>query len=362
MRITLHDIIHASAGPTRPHQRPAITDEVRAPWVKAMHGQLQRVGRDGGAFAVDFDVDVGLMRLRASRHGSALAAVWSVGGGDGDERVVAASVLLAGGAGGDGQRDADAAVAALTDRVPPFGDAVNAGALAQPRPCLATLYLDGRWYENARVELAATALALASMCGPEGRMSVRDAGAPRPAGADTLPATPFSVLRPDGLKFNFTRERLELVMHMVTKKGSAAIDRLAGPHFRVYPPREFIDRPGALRGRNIFDRLGDTSWCVRWYDGRLDSLSFGEFLGFVDQVAEVERAFREASGAERADSTAPQNSSVWGGTTPRPPGQRRPVRVGRKLDARRLVDDAHIRRLFAAVTLEPAPLATSPAT
>jgi hypothetical protein len=350
MRITLHDSIHPSAGHAHPESRPSIGDAARAPWVRAMHQRLERVPRDAGAFAADLDVDVGTLRMRVRRHGTALAAVFGAGG---DAPVVAASLLLAGAAAADD----DAAVRSLRGRTPPlpFSGADYAALLAQPRPCLGTLYLDARWYDNARVELAATALALASLHGPDGRLTVGDAPVAPPAPA----RPPVAANGHNGLKFNFTRERLQRVMGMVTKKGNAAVDRMAGVHFRVYPPREFLERPGVLRGRDVFDKLAGTVWCVRWYDGQCDRLDFGDLLGFVDQVVEVGRAFQDLSGdavpAGRA-APAPENESVWGTRPPRPPAERQPLRVRRTLNARDLVEDANIRRLLAAVTLEPAPL------
>jgi hypothetical protein len=309
-----------------------------------MHARMAEVPRDGGTFAADLDVDVGTLRVRAARHGDDLTAVWSVGG---DERVVAASVLLAG--------NGSDALQQLRRRVPslPFVETAYVALASQPRPCLGTLYTDARWYDNARVELAATALALAALYGPEGRLSVGGEAQPAP------PARPVDGPwreAPGALKFNFTRERLQRVMAMVSKKGGAAIERMPGAHFHVYPPTGFLARPGVLRGRNVFEKLADTEWTVRWYDGRVDRLSFGELLGFIDQVLEVEKAYRQAVGADGAVAPGPVNSSVWGVQPPGAPHERQPLKVSRTLDARALVEDLTVRRLFAAIALEPAPL------
>jgi hypothetical protein len=349
VRVTLHDNVHASAGEPHPDLRPPLTDAVRAPWVRAMHGRLREVAPDGGTFAADLDADVGTLRLRATRHGDDLTAIWSVGA---DERVVAASVLLAGPGG--------AALQHLRRCVPPlpFTAPDYAALESQPRPCLGTLYTDARWYDNARVELAATALALAALYGPEGRLTVGGEPAANPA-----PPARAAAAGPEArgaLKFNFTRERLQHVMSMVAKKGGAAIERMPGSHFHAYPPPEFLSRPGVLRGRDVFDKLAESDWWVRWYDGRFDRLSFGEFLGFVDQVLEVENAYRQAAGVTVEGAPSPVNSSVWGAHPPAAPHERQPLKVSRTLDARRLVEDANVRRLFAAVTLEPASLPPPP--
>jgi hypothetical protein len=70
----------------------------------------------------------------------------------------------------------------------------------------------------------------------------------------------------------------------------------------------------------------------------------------------VEQAYRQATGTAGAPDPAPVNASVWGTEPPKAPHERRPLKVDRMLDARTLVEDATIRRLFAAVMLEPAPL------
>ena len=354
MRITLHDNIHSSAGSAHPALRPSLGNAARAPWARAMHQFLERLPREGGTFVADADADVATIRVRAGRHGDAVWAVWSVAPAD---EVVAASVLLRGAA----PPDDDAAIQSMRDAAPalPFGPADFSALAAEPRPCLGTMYLDARWYDNARVELAATALALAAIHGPDGRLSVEGEPTPPPAATPRAVeprAGPWSEKRQDGLKFNFTRERLQRVMGMVAKKGSAAIGALPGVHFRVYPPREFLDRPGVLRGRDIFDKLSGTDWWIRWYDDRYDRLVFGDLLGFIDQVAESERAFARSVGREIPASSPAQNSAVWGGTETNRTVERQPVRVNQTLDARRLVRDENVRRLFDLLVLEPAPL------
>src|SRR5207237_10278926 len=88
-------------------------------------------------------------------------------------RVVAVSVLLAG---DDGADDA-AALAALCGGLPRshFAESDRARLAAEPRPCLGTVYLDAAWFDNGRVELAATALALAALVGAEGRLPAENA-------------------------------------------------------------------------------------------------------------------------------------------------------------------------------------------
>jgi hypothetical protein len=328
---------------------------------------------DDAAFAADFTSAGVKLRLRGRRHRSALSAVWSVGP---DERVVAASVLLAGSA----LADDAAAVVAVRDGLPrlPFEAADFDQLAAEPRPCLATLYVDARWYDNSRVELAATALALASVHGPERRLEVRD-DAPRdnadPAQPEPVPSVVAAVRAaqprvpwfnepPRPLQFDFTRPRLQLVMRMVTKKANAAITAMPGVHFRVHPPREFLSDLGVLRGAGIFEKLKDSTWSVRWFDGEEDRLSFGEFLGFLHQVEEIEAAYSQVAGSDTTSRRAPQNESTWGRVKPAGPGGRMPIKVSRVFNTRELTQDDTVRRLLSRVALEcealpPGPIPTN---
>jgi hypothetical protein len=357
MLITLHDNLHASAGAPHPDDRPRIDDATRAPWVRAMYDWVS-AAPPGGPLTAAIDVGAGKLGMRVLRLGTALVGFWSVAPGG---RVVAASVLLAG---RDTAED-DAALRALRDHAPklPFSDADYSGLADEPRPCLGTLYLDARWFDNARVELVATSLALASLFGPDGRLSFGPPAAARPAAAHEKPLQPVGVpsgvpARPPApapLKFNFTPERLGVVMEMVKKKAAAAANGRPGVHFRVYPPPQFLELGGVLPDRDLFEPLADTTWWVRWYDEQYDRLSFGEFLAFLDQSVEVERAYRIALRGKLPAAAAVLNDSVWPQGADDGSGERPPVRLQRTLDARELVQDATIRRLLRAVKLETGP-------
>ena len=344
MKLTLHDNIHPSAGTPHPQRRPTIDHAVRASWAKAMHGMLQHADGRGGRFAAESTVDGEKLRMRVQRHGSgsALSVVWSVGA---EQRVVAASVLLA----GADPSDDVAAIAAVAGNAAcrVFGETDYARLAAEPRPCLGTFYLDARWYDNARIELAATALALAAHFGPTDQWTVSQAPG-RTQGPG--PQSPGPVQTPQAARSDFTPARVKLVMEMVAKKARAAVGGVPGSHFRVYPPREFLDDADALARTGIFDRLSDTIWAVRWYDGRQDALRFGEFLGFIHQVVEIEKAFHIAVQRAELCASPRQNDSVW--SRDRSGGNGIPVKVNGMLDPREIVQDATIRRLFDAVVLE----------
>ena len=347
MRLTLHDNILAGAGERMPPDaRPRVGEAARAHWVRAMHRRLVKAPAGAEPFAAQFDTGHWSLRTRIVRHGHALVAVW----GDGaDGRVVAVSVLLAGAASADDKAALDALCAGL----PPhsFGAADRSRLAGEHRPCLGTVYLDASWFDNGRVELAATSLALAALFGPEGHLSVDgEAGAPDAVrGPLAAPIPAESERLGDAAapaQFDFTPQRLGVVMDMVKKKAAASMAREEGVHFRVEPPPEFLEHPGVLRHRGVFGRLKDSTWKVTWHDGRTDRLAFGELLGFLDQVVEVEKAM-DLVNARPRPGEPPRDA---GRDPDQPPQARRAIRVNRTLDARALVRDANIRRLFASVT------------
>jgi hypothetical protein len=370
MKLTLHDVLLPVAGDPGPGPRPPIPEELRSRWVKAMHELLTEAGGDGRCFARDFETAVGKLNLKGFRCGRGVAAVWAAGA---EETVVAATLLLA----GDSAAADEAAAAALKALWPAskLTEQDLRGAGAQGRPCLATFYCDARWYDNARVELAATALALAVLFGPQGSLKVKDESAapakpspkappvpqpgrqpgpaPQPERKPEPGAGPWFVEPEKPLLFDFTRERLGLVMEMVTKKANAAAERLPGLHFRVYPPRDYLARPNVISGRDVFRQLQHTQWLVFWHDGRRDRLGFGEFLGFLDQLAEIERAYHATTAQAKPVTGRPQNLSVWAADPGSGRNGPRAVKVRATLRTRELVTDENIRRLMATVMLEP---------
>ena len=362
MRLGLHDIIlDATFDPAaRPASRPAATDADRAPWVRALHARLAGSAPDGNAVTLACTVRGVRLAVRVRRNGGAVSAVWE--SGEGHAPVAAASVLLRG---ADPADDA-AALESLRRHQPrlPIEPADYAAVSAMPRPCLATFYVDARSYEDGRVDLLAGALALAELFGPSGTLKVRQPPAPAPqasaAMVDTGNATGGSGGGPDSgawpseaAKLDLARERLGLVMELVSKKSSAAIQQRPGTHFQVFPPARYLGRPDVLDAPRIFQALGGTSWLVRWYDGREDRLNFTEFLGFVDQVLECERAYSGAVAAT-ADSDAARNAKVW--PKPAPTGEgRRVIRAAGGINLRKLVSDERIRELLREVAFERTP-------
>ena len=383
MQLILHDLFVRPAVEPQPELRPAIDPDVRVRWVRALYDCIQQVPPDKSRFTARLTVGTTRFRLCASRHGAAWAAVWSTGA---TGEAVAASILLV----GRDSADDTAAVRALEVHEPPLGvEPADIEAISElGRPCLGTLYLDVRRYNDSSIELLATALALAALHGPDGTLSVprepsslqsaraklstpggeADHGSARALPINTPAPSPFrAATGPGDLKVRLVRERLQLVMEMVSKKSSAAIKQIPGNHFRVYAPAPFLRRPSPLGGPDIFDQMKDTYWTVLWHDGRRDVLAFAELLAFLDQVVECERAYESSVlGTQSNDSigstsrkavgpgSTPKNANVW-----KQPGlaagELRTVRAKGRVDLRKLAADETIRHLLGLTVLEQAP-------
>src|SRR5665213_1761166 len=89
-------------------------------------------------------------------------------------------------------------------------------------------------------------------------------------------------------------ERMQLIGGMVKKLANHALSGASGSHFRAYPPSQVVNNPKILEESDLFTKLKETVWWVRWYDDRYDQLSFLEFIGFVYQIVQARQAFAAA--------------------------------------------------------------------
>jgi hypothetical protein len=97
------------------------------------------------------------------------------------------------------------------------------------------------------------------------------------------------------------------------KKINAELCGKTGSHFRVYPPPTFLDTENVLNGPEIYDRLGETTWYLKWSDEQIDPLRFIELLVFIDQVIGTEAALKQVIATARASGTQPAKINVSGG-------------------------------------------------
>ena len=139
---------------------PEFSDEDRLAWPRRLADELARHGW-GDQLDATFETDAGPLRLVAQRSGAAYSATWSAGS---PPAVVAVSAFLCGKDGAD-----DAAAFRAFREHPDLADlpiTEFTPTQAEARPCVGTIFTSAAWYDNGRVELAASALAAAVMAGP----------------------------------------------------------------------------------------------------------------------------------------------------------------------------------------------------
>lgn len=134
------------------------SDQERDEWVVKMQAELQKYELNG-YFEAKFTTPDGLLELDATRHGSALAALW----GAGEPSIgVATSLFLC------GRRGEDDAAALKSFRENPIMEGADPRIItkiqAQNRPCVHIFWTNREWFENGHVVVAAMALAAAMMC------------------------------------------------------------------------------------------------------------------------------------------------------------------------------------------------------
>jgi hypothetical protein len=161
--------------------------------------------------------------------------------------------------------------------------------------------------------------------------------------------------------YGLTEDRVRHILSMVKKKANIALSGRSGNHFRVHPPTEFLEHATITNESNIYDKMKETVWWVRWYDDQYDQLRFIEFLVFVHQVIQAKRAFDEASKTVLNHPAVQKGSKHAGGWQPKKVRGRKPKKregtIGVKVEGgfapAELSKDEMIRALFSKTTFEP---------
>jgi len=152
---------------TNPPPGPSAAEQ--ADWTRRMQ-LLLAAHPFSGRFHKDFNTAGGEnLHLQGWRFGTTIAGVWSVGEWreDAPQEIAGVSLFMRGWNAGD---DAQALGAVQgIEALAPFPRADFNEIQAKPRPCLVMFYPDARWHADGRVELAATALAMAIMAAPGGQ-------------------------------------------------------------------------------------------------------------------------------------------------------------------------------------------------
>jgi hypothetical protein len=162
--------------------------------------------------------------------------------------------------------------------------------------------------------------------------------------------------------YGVTDDRINYIFSLVKKKTDAGFSGKIGNHFRVYPPAEFLQDTTVLGETNIYEKLKDSVWWLRWYDDRYDQLRFMEFLIFVHQIIATQMAFEKAQAVVK-NPNAHRASKHSGGWHPKKDRGRKPqkrdagltIRIQGHLDPRELANDVMIRALISKTELESTP-------
>lgn len=153
-------VLHVDA-PAHAKEAREATNQERQEWVERLQRHIQTHDERGYSEA-EFVTPDGLLHLNATRHGTAVSAVWGAGPPPGV--AVAASLFLRGVSGQDDE-------AALTTFG--AGQFVPVQRLtqikAQNRPCVNIVWADRHWFENGHIIVAAMALASGLMVKPGGK-------------------------------------------------------------------------------------------------------------------------------------------------------------------------------------------------
>src|SRR5688572_4135582 len=136
-------------------------------------------------------------------------------------------------------------------------------------------------------------------------------------------ATPFS-LPPNRLDDLF-----QLVTNLARggKQGS----------FRLYPPQLVIADPDVLEADDVVDRLRDTTWHVRFYDGQLEKMAFVELMTFRHLINDVRAAMGHAELDARQKGATPAHPAV----------------VDRQLHIPSIMSPTSVKRLLTQLSLQP---------
>jgi hypothetical protein len=134
--------------------------------------------------------------------------------------------------------------------------------------------------------------------------------------------------------FTLPPHRIDALFELVTKLARGGKQG----SFRVYPPQLVIDNPGILNADDaIVDRLRDTTWQVRFYDGHLEKMTFVELMTFRHLINDVRGAMGQAEIDARQKGATPAQ----------------PAAVDRRLHIPSIMSPPSVKRLLTQLTLQP---------
>jgi hypothetical protein len=132
--------------------------------------------------------------------------------------------------------------------------------------------------------------------------------------------------------FSVPENRIDTIFQLITR---LAQQGKVGS-FRVYPPQVVIDDPGVLQADDIVDRLRDTTWQVRFYDGHVERFNLVEMVTFRHLISDVRSAMGRAGAAAKAHGSTLAN----------------PASINRTLHIPTIMAPASVKRLLNNLPLQ----------
>ena len=133
--------------------------------------------------------------------------------------------------------------------------------------------------------------------------------------------------------FHVPEDRIDTMFKLITRLARQG----KGGSYRVYPPQIVIDDPAVLQADDVVDRLRDTTWHVRFYDGRVERFNFVEMVTFLHLIGDIRGAMGQAGALAKVQGSTLDDPSV----------------VNRRLHIPTVMAPASVKRLLNGVSLQP---------
>ena len=126
--------------------------------------------------------------------------------------------------------------------------------------------------------------------------------------------------------FTIPPNRIDDIFELITRLARGGKEG----SYRVYPPQQVIDDPAVTERDDAVDRLRDTTWNVRLYDGHVERFTFAEFVTFLHLINDVRNSMRRAEVDARLKGATPAS----------------PAAVNRKLHIPSVMSPPSVKRLL----------------
>jgi hypothetical protein len=132
--------------------------------------------------------------------------------------------------------------------------------------------------------------------------------------------------------FAIPGNRIDDIFELITKLARGGKEG----SYRVYPPQQVIDDPAVTERDDAVERLRDTTWNVRFYDGHVERFTFVEFVTFLHLIIDLRNSMRRAEVDARLKGSTPAAPAI----------------VDRKLHIPSVMSPASVKRLLKGHTFQ----------